>query len=253
LITGEDLQAGVWEIVIKRGLGSDDEKESSVNLKVEAMPLDIKQNWLSLSSKGHPSGTFEVSNSGASELAFESARADILGYEKYIDTTLKESDTYTYQFKARPGEISASFAFSLSREDYNLFTDIAYQILKPDGSAVVNGGFDLRDARAKFEFTKNDTISYTLKFRGGLADPQKPHPFRLLIRERRELEPKNKYEALSAKITPQAQTLFPAQTEYFTLSGQDPVSDLPSGYSFYGALSLKTADGRILIPISFAP
>ncbi|MFI5263956.1 MAG: S8 family serine peptidase, partial [Candidatus Kapaibacterium sp.] len=56
LITGEELEAGVWEIIVKRGIGSDDEKESSVNLRVEAFPIDFKQNWLTLSSKGDPSG-----------------------------------------------------------------------------------------------------------------------------------------------------------------------------------------------------
>jgi len=228
-ITGDDLKPGVWEIIIKRGLGSDDEKESSVNLRVEAVPIDIKQDWLELSSKGTPSGRFEITNSGATELALESARADLIGYEKYIDTTIKDSDTYLYHFKARPGEISVSFDFTLSREDYDLFTDIAYQILKPDGSTAFNGGFDLREAHAKVEFGKNDTVSYVLKFRGGLANPQKAHPFRLLIRERREVEPKSKLESLACKITPAAETLYPAQTEYFTLSPLDAVPELALG------------------------
>ena len=99
LITGDELQRGVWEIIVKRGLGSDDEKESSVNLKVEAIPLDVRQDWLTLSSKGNPSGRFEITNSGASELSLESAHADLIGYERYIDTTLKEADTFVYQFQ----------------------------------------------------------------------------------------------------------------------------------------------------------
>lgn len=253
IITGDELEEGVWEIVVKHGLGSDDEAESSVDLRVEAIPLEVKQQWLSLLSKGNASGRFEITNTGTSELPLESSHAEVTGYERYIDTVITEGDTYLYQFKARPGESSASFYCTLSREDYNLFTDIAFQILRPDQSAAVNAGFDLREVRVKHEFLKNDSLTYILKFRGGLADPRQPHQFRLFIRERRELESKNKYESLMCKVIPSSKTLNPAQTEYFMVSSKDEIPELAKGYSFYGALSFQLGSGRLLIPISFTP
>lgn len=252
LITGDEMEQGVWEIDVKRGLGSDDEKESIIDLKVETAQLDVKQDWLSLPSKGTPSGRFEITNTGASELDLESATADVNGYERYIDTLITIGDEFNYQFTPNPGEADAVFYCTLSREDYDLFTDIAFQILKPDLSTASNGGFDLRYAQTKVDFSKKDPLTYTLKFKGGLANPQKPHSFRLLIRERRNLEHKNNFDLLSFKISPSTQTLFPAQTEYFTVSSVDPVPVLPIGYSFFGTLSFKSEIGKVKIPLSFS-
>ncbi len=252
LITGDEMEQGVWEIDVKRGIGSDDEKESVVDLKVEALPLEVKQNWLSLSSMGKPSGRFEITNSGGTEIALESANAEIIGYERFIDTMITVGDAFLYQFTPHQGETNASFYCTLTREDYNLFTDIAFQILKPDLSTAANGGFDLRYAQAKVDFTKNDNLTYTLKFKGGLANPEKPHPFRLLIRERRELQQKNNYETLSCKVNPSSQILFPAQTEYLTISASDVIPSLPIGYSFFGDLFFKSEIGKVQIPISFS-
>ncbi|MFI5264162.1 MAG: S8 family serine peptidase, partial [Candidatus Kapaibacterium sp.] len=251
IITGEELQPGVWEIDIKRGLASDDEKESSVDLKFEAIPLDVKEQWLLLPSKGNASGRFEITNAGSTELEMESMRVEVAGYERMIDTIISEGDTYLYPFSARSGENGVSFDFLLSRGDYNLFTDIALQILKPDGSTAFNGGFDLRDARAPIMFEKNDTENYTLKFRGGLADPDKPHRFRLLIRERRIVEPKNKNETIGCNLSPSSQILYPAETEYFTISPKDEIPELPNGYWFYGGMVFRSGFGAVRIPLVF--
>jgi hypothetical protein len=169
-----------------------------------------------------------------------------------MDTVIRKGDTYLYQFKARPDENNISFDVALSREDYNLFTDIALQILKPDSSTAFNGGFDLRDARASMTFESNDTESYTLKFRGGLADPEKPHPFRLIIRERREFD---------SKIPPQTpyifdigtDNLFPQQTEYLTIPSYIPPLELPLGYWYYGELTFRTDIGTVRFPVSYSP
>jgi hypothetical protein len=177
----------------------------------------------------------------------------VTGYDKYIDTLISEDDTYLYQFKRRLGETDVEFNCSLSREDYNLFTDIGFQIVRPDGSAAINAGFDLRDCHIKMTFPKNDTLTYTLKFRGGLADPQRPHAFRLFIRERRELESKNRYDAITCKVTPSSKVLNPAQTEFFMISPKDEIPELARGYSFYGDLLFTVGSETIKIPVSFTP
>ncbi|MDP4219968.1 MAG: S8 family serine peptidase [Bacteroidota bacterium] len=253
IITGDDLQHGVWEIDVKRGLASDDEAESSVDLNVTATPFDVRPEWLSLPSKGTASGRIEITNSSASELSLESGHIDVEGYQRYIDTIISEGDTYLYRFKAHPGEGAISFSCSLSREDYDLFTDIAFQILRPDQSAAVNAGFDLRDAKIRLEFAKNDSLTYTLKFRGGLADPAKPSPFRLVIRECRELESKNRYESLECMVSPSSKFLNPSQSEYFLVSSKDQIPELPDDYVFYGDLAFRLGPDNIKVPVTFSP
>src|SRR5207253_2213459 len=147
---------------------------------------------------------------------FESPHAQVIGYEHIIDTIISEGDTYLYEFKSRSGENNISFHVDLSREDYDLFTDIGLQILKPDGSAVFNGAFDLREAEARMTFIKNDTSTYVLKFRGGLANPQNSHPFRLLIRERREVESAKSNDVVCT-LGDSLTKLYPAQSEDLTI------------------------------------
>jgi subtilisin family serine protease len=249
-ITGEEVLPGVWEIDIKRGLASDDEKESTVDLRVEVLPIELKKQWLSLPTKGIASGRFEMTNGSATDMLVEYPRALVTGYERLIDTIITEGDSYIYQFKARSGENNVVFDFGLSREDYDLFTDISLQILRTDESTVFNGGFDLRDAQARTTFGKNDSQNYILKFRGGLADPDKRHPFRLIISERRELETNKNSEGRCKISNP---SLSPAETEYLDIPSISAPQELPSGYHYYGEINFHSNIGNVRLPISFSP
>lgn len=251
VISGEELVAGVWEIVIKRGLGSDDEKESVVDLKVEAFPLEVRQQIIPSKMNGISAARVEITNTSVANLQVDRIVSEIRGYECILDTVITNSDVFEYHFKANPGDASASFDVNLERDDYNLFTDISLQILKPDGTAVFNGGFDLRDSRARVTFEKDDNTDYMLKFSGGLANPNHNHDFRLIIRERRSYDRTKTNENYDCKSSPTELLLYPAQTEYVDLLPHGKLPELSRGFSYYGDCSLHTTSGVIHLPMKF--
>ncbi|HYM20856.1 MAG TPA: S8 family serine peptidase [Candidatus Kapabacteria bacterium] len=248
-ITGDDISAGVWEIVIKRGIGSDDELPSTANLTVKAYPLDITPSYLRASPKSGLAGEFTMTNQTASEFTPGSMDATVDGYEREFDTTLTTSDTYIFPFNAGSGERDVSFDVSLDRADYNFFTDISLQILRPDSMAIHNGAFDFRSSSAHVTFSSHDTTAYTLKFRGGLADPDKPHAFTLHIRERREFDPLTAHH--SAYVISSVRTLHPGQTETFSFRSPKALPLVPEGYRFYGTISFGIGDRKVELPLEY--
>ena len=232
-ISGEDIHEGIWEVVVKRGLGSDDEKTATVSLKVRAIPIDISNVSFSASPEAGMAGRMDVTNQTTTAFEIGKPTAQILGYGRTIDTLISNGDTYILPIIPHKGEHRASFDVILDRKDYNLFTDIALQILKPDSSTAFGGGFDWREASAHVTFSTPDSLVYLLKFRGGLADSAKPHTFRLHIVERREF-----FEAKGSLLVEMEKTskfLNPGSTEVFSFN--KPIEgSLPNGYNFYGRL-----------------
>ncbi|MBS1903745.1 MAG: S8 family serine peptidase [Bacteroidetes bacterium] len=249
-ITGDELGAGVWEIVVKRGLGSDDETLSNATLSVKAFPFDVEPLELTASPEHGFEGQFMMTNQSTAVVPVGSVTATVDGYERYIDTVIAVSDSFTMPFTAGENDHAANFDVSLDRADYNLFTDISLQILRPDSSAVHNGAFDWRDASARVLFSAHDTTHYVLKFRGGLADSDKPHSFTLHIHETREFDPMDKDS--KAYVATTVKRLYPGQTERFSFERTKTLPALPQGYHYNGTISCGLDDGKMEIPIEFS-
>lgn len=248
-ITGDELREGVWEIDVKRGIGSDDETASSVNLTVEAFPIDYSYDYYSTTGN-YVKGQFTLTNNSTTTMETGASKATIEGYERFFDTTLATGDTYTMNFKRIGFEKICSFDLSLDRKDYNLFTDIAYQILKSDSSAVSNNALDWRTGWVEVKFADNDSAIYTLKFKGGLADSDKPHTFVLHFRERRIFDPAaNDYKV---PITMPVTYLYPAQTETVSFIAPQPLPQIPDRYRFYGNLRISLDRNRFEFPLEYS-
>jgi hypothetical protein len=154
------------------------------------------------------------------------------------------------QFQARPAERGVIFDVSIPAEDYDLFTDIACQVLRPDSSAVFNSAFDYRTKTVPVSFTNAEsedttgssnsdpaTTKYTLYIRGGLALPDRPHPWHLRIVERRYLQSQ---PYLSA--TPSMISLRPFQSEELELHSDKEAPLTPAGYRLFGNLELRKTE-----------
>ncbi len=248
-LSGEELPDGIWEIVVKRGLGSDDELPKTVSLKIQAYPFDLIPSFFR-ASKDEMSGSFSLTNQTAVSLDMGSARATIDGYERFIDTTISSADVFTLPFSKYGNEGRASFDVTLEKKDYNLFTDISLQILRPDSSSVYNGAFDWAAETAHVSFTATDTTAYMLKFRGGLATPEKPHTFKLHIRERREFDAVT--SGFKCTISSGVKHLYPAEREQFYFQKNISIPLLPPGYRFYGSLmAVDAGNNQIEFPIEY--
>lgn len=245
-ISGEDLRPGVWEIDLRNGRNLDDQSLPPLTLQVTAFPMDVTTLTSSASPGAFARASIELTNGSASTIELQSD-AEILGYERTFDTTISTGDLFTMPIEGAANESDAEFRLSLSREDYNQFTDITAQILKPDSSAVVNGAFDYRDKNVKVSFEHTPGETYTLLFRGGRANPERAQPFTLRIRERRFLN-----SSISALINPAVKTLSSQQTETFDLTSTRVLPPIPDGYHFIGNIRMKhSGDGLIKLPMRF--
>jgi subtilisin family serine protease len=245
-LTGERLEKGVIEVVVKRGLTNDDEPLRPVDLTVEAFPIDIeKERQYSLTS-GRFSGSYSITNETAQELSC-TPTVVVKGYEHYIDTLIKGTDSFTYSFSPRAGEHEIDFFVDLSREDYNQFTDIGLQILKADGNAVSDNAFDWRTNKIGYSFPEYDTNHYTLFFRGGYSVPDSANKCHLRIRERRGF--KNELEC--SVNPPEQQTLYPMQSGQINYTSKN-LPELPKENIWFGEFRLKIKDtDTIRIPADF--
>lgn len=242
----EDLE-GVMEIVVNSGLSDDDATESNVELSVEAMVMEVTKEWQAINADGSISIALHVIN-GSKEVTF-TPDFTIKGFERVIDTVLEKTDEFVYPFKRLSNETSAYFSVVLERAEYNQYTDIGLQILKASNASVSNGGFDERESATRVLFTENDTNSYRLFFKGGLADPDRNNTTRLNIQEVRGVK-----QTVSAAITPSGKiTLAPEESIDLRLRFKDTRRAALNGLTGVGELSLKVVglSDEITIPVRF--
>jgi hypothetical protein len=242
-VTGEQLKRGVIEVVLKQGFSTGKEKFGPVDLRVEAIPFDM--NVVSTDASSVARGIFELANTTNETLALQSD-GEVLGYERMIDTVIESGDIFAYEFKQRTDEDAARFDFMLSREDYNLFTDITLQILRKDSSAAFNSAFDMRTKTASIGFGTSDTNTYTLFFKGGLALPDRENKFRIRVKETRILD-----RPLGIRVEPSNSTLNPAETRMYSFETNRTLPTIPQGYKWSAVLRQKIGADMIRLPLSF--
>jgi tripeptidyl-peptidase-2 len=247
IISRDENLEGVVEIVVKSGLSDDDASVSDVELSVEAIVMEVSKQWQASNTDGSISIALHMVN-GSKEITFTPDFA-IKGFERVIDTVLEKTDEFVYPFRRLSNETSAYFSVLLEREGYNQYTDIGLQILKASNASVSNGGFDERESATRVLFTENDTNSYRLFFKGGLADPDKTNTTHLSIGEVRGVK-----QTVAAAIVPTGKiTLAPEESIDLRLRFKDTRSPALNGLTGVGELSLKIVglSDEITIPIRF--
>lgn len=243
LVTGEQLERGVIEIILKQGFATGKEKYGPLELLVEAIPLELEM--ISSDASSDARGYFNLTNTGMEILPLQ-LDGEVTGYERMIDTLIESGDIFSMKFKQRENEDAIRFDFMLSREDYNLFTDITLQILRDDSSAVYNSAFDMRNKTASIGFAEKDTTTYTLFFRGGLALPDRENKFRMRVKERRILD-----RPLGVRVEPPGGNLNPAETRSFSFASNRSLPEIPKGYRWSGVLREKLGQDLIRLPLVF--
>jgi tripeptidyl-peptidase II len=242
-VTGDQLSRGVIEIDLKQGFATGKEKYGTVDLLVEAILLDI--DVISTDASSIARGIFDLTNASSESLQLQSD-GEVIGYERMIDSLIESGDVFAYEFRQHSDEDAARFDFMLSREDYNLFTDITLMILRKDSSAVFNSAFDLRDKSASVGFVANDTNTYTLFFKGGLALPDRENKFRIRVKEQRILD-----RPLGIRVEPSSTLLNPAETRTYSFETNRTLPLMPKGYKWYGTLRQKIGQDLVKLPITF--
>ena len=254
--SGTQLTPGIWEADLSRTMSSEDEHDLAVDFTVEVQPLDVENVSMGTDNNGHATLEAEIANPTLLSYHTEPS-ATISGYERTIDTLLSESDQFTLPFSAKPGERGVVFDISIPAEDYDLFTDIACQVLHPDSSAAFNSAFDYRkksvpilfDAQGSGDTSgiSNSSGNYLLSIRGGLALPDHSHPWHLHIVEKRFVQ-----QGTYLSCTPAELSLPPYQSQELEFISNQSLPAAPLGYRLFGSMELKkTAQDIIQFPIEW--
>lgn len=281
-LSGRDMPPGVWEIDLSRTMVSEDERDIPVDLTVEVQPLDIHNLATFTDEQERPHVRAEVTNPTSQPYSAD-PEADILGYDRTIDTVIASGDSFTMPFSPRDGERLALFDISMPATDWDLFTDVTCMVLKPDSSALFNSAFDYRYkmvpvnfsnlgsiepsqddeedtlphaessasaaivAHAGSEKAKQGTPKFSLYIRGGLALPNQDHPWHLRIHEYRYLE---NDRSLTRRV--RELKLPPFETGELEFTSTKPLMELPAGYRPFGQIELRKTDSDIIrLPIEF--
>ncbi len=296
-LSGRDLTQGIWELDLSRTMASEDEQGMTVDLTIELQPLDITIHT-DLDQNRKPVVRAVVSNSCERSFGAQPG-AMVLGYERTIDTVivasdgeitgqrLRLADLFTLPFAAGPDERAVVFDISMPADDWNLFTDIACQVLRPDSSAIYNSAFDYRQKIVPVTFTGKGAVSheedmddgqsaeegdssagadhsaqpmrsmaegspYLLYIRGGLALPDRAYRWHLRIREFRYLKAEQYLTPSSEGHSSTQFRLAPFETEELQLTSTKPLPELPAGYRPFGQLEFRKSEQDVVtIPIEW--
>jgi subtilisin family serine protease len=158
----------------------------AVNVKVEGkeIRLSIKaKDELKIKSGEGGKSLLQI-NSQLKDVLRCSVSAQITGYSDEKTESNKSSD-YSRSFSIAGNEEAVSFELEMNEKDFNLFTDIAVQILDEDGKSLVSDGMTYRFL--KISAGRGDGLKegkkYKLLVSAAYANPDEEKKWNLKVKE----------------------------------------------------------------------
>ncbi|MCU7494019.1 MAG: S8 family serine peptidase [Ignavibacteria bacterium] len=155
----ENLRPGVYELVVH---GYYMAKQASVyNLKIECSGVNSLNKEIVLDTKNR---NISVMNSFSQVKQYE-LTGRLLGYRKEFTAEFNGVDRYVYPFVIRKNESSKEFNFSISKEDFNKFTDFSVIIYDESGKALIKDGLNYENGEISLEntFGEKDSTKLSLE------------------------------------------------------------------------------------------
>jgi tripeptidyl-peptidase-2 len=131
-----NLEPGVYELDVRGNYLAT--SESEYNLNIEFSGVKQENERITLEPVESKLKIFNYFN----EIKSYDLSGSILGYQKEFIASLISSDRYVYPFMIYKNEDYTDFSVSMSKEDYNKFTDFSLQILDEKGNALVKTGLN---------------------------------------------------------------------------------------------------------------
>ena len=132
----DNLKPGVYELDIRGNYLAT--SESNYDLTVEFSGIKPEHEKITLEPIESKVKIFNYFN----EIKSYDLSGSMLGYQKEFIASFISSDRYIYPFMIYKNEDYTNFSVSMSKEDYNKFTDFSLQILDDKGNALVKNGLN---------------------------------------------------------------------------------------------------------------
>ena len=178
------------------------------------------------------------------------ASGSLNGWQKKETTTISD-DKYELSFKVGKEIKSVQFDLAISKETWNLFTDVAANIADSDGKYLVSGGFQNRETT--IHFTPPQPGEYTLQVVAAFADPaKKKEEWRLDVRQ--VFESRNPVNISVIRNDKDNFELYPGIPAALQFQLSEAPRILPNGFSYFGRIAFTDKISKTVvaeIPVDF--
>ncbi|MCX6152216.1 MAG: S8 family serine peptidase [Ignavibacteriales bacterium] len=151
-----DLKPGVYELVVHGHFLATG--QSTYNLSVEFGGVKAEDQNVVIQ---HTIGKMNVFNY-FNQIKNYDLSGNLLGYQKEFTVSFSNSDKFVYSFFIRKDEESKKFSISMSKEDFNKYTDFSVLIFDEKGNAIEKDGLDYPDGSIEIANTFENADSTKL-------------------------------------------------------------------------------------------
>lgn len=232
IITGEDLQRGIWEVLPYCYYQSN--SDSYYNLEVEFFGFKAETetvNSMEFPIGSSPQGSSKIINEFSNAVA-ASVKGNIFGYEKTDNYSQAGKNTFTETVNVGNDISKIEYYITMQADEYNKVTDLAVNVYDKDGKAVYSTGMSRK--YLKFTFMPPTPGTYKLEMVPAFTSSSiKAKDWKFNIRERYYYK-----TPISLKFDEFKGMVYPG-TWYdldFTASGSIPIA--PTGYNTFGMIEL---------------
>ncbi|MCX8010780.1 MAG: hypothetical protein N3A61_06480, partial [Ignavibacteria bacterium] len=239
-------ETGIYEVVVHSDYQST--RSSKYNVKFSFTGYEANQEPLILTKEQNKFEVTKLYNS----VFRGNAKVTLSGYQRQFSAKLDSLSAYNYKFYLKKNESRVDFDLSLSREDFNKFTDIALMIYDKDGNAVSKGGFTYKDESISvLNSGESDSTEFTLQIIGGFT--HNPTDVQFTIEEKIFVsEPKE----FKLKIGGNENLiLYPYIKNYFEIKLPRSDWQVRENYKLFGKINFESSISKLIefsLPFYFA-
>lgn len=232
VISGEDLQRGIWEILPYCYYQAS--SDSYYNLEVDFYGIKAEQNVINKINYeigSNPSGTSRIINEYNNPIA-ASVKGNLYGYEKQGNYTQSGKNKFTETVKVAADISRIEYFVDMEAKEFNKVTDLAINIYDESGVAVFSSGMSRK--YEKFTFMPPKPGSYTLEMVPAFTSNQiKQKDWNFTIRERYFYK-----SSIPLKFSNLKGLLYPGTWYDLNFSAQGSIPMTPNGFKTFGFIEI---------------
>lgn len=242
-ISGNDLHKGIWEILPYSFYQS--RENSYFDLEVQFYIFDTNPkiiNKMDFEIGKNPSGEFTFTGYNQ-EIIKSDISGSILGYTQNQDVNHKSGSIYKKKIIVGKDISKVGFFVSMNDENFNKFTDIAFNIYDKNKKSVLSGGISRKSEM--FMFVPSGEGEYNLEINGGFTHQNSNDGWDFYIQE-------NYYykSPISLKFAENNVVIYPLIENKSTFSATNQLPFTPQNCKTFGEIILTNQQNQAKILIN---
>ena len=162
IIPSHDLSPGIWEIDVYSDFQND--KESVYDLSISFNSFRVEPSTIAnLNYKvgQEPNGHLKVTNQFNIPF-YGFSRGELYGYQRTLTKTIRDRDTFSYDFKATSGIEQVEFEIDFSEDSFLKFTDVAINVYDSRGAAIYKDALDQAKSQVVLKLVSPGSYTFEL-------------------------------------------------------------------------------------------